>query len=718
MIDIALTVRKVASTRREKVLDDKGASIASEPAARPAARLSVGLLGPFEVRRQDGQTLRLPRKTQGLLAFLALQHGRPVPREQLATLLWGNSATEQARQSLRQCLAALRNTLGTELSAPVVADTAAVFLSPSQLWTVDVAAFEAACQSKSLDDLEHASTLYRGELLAGLQIPVEPFNDWLTVERQRMSSLHLDVLHRLALARAETGNMEAAIVAAKRMTALDPLREDGHRLLMRLLASSGNRTGALKQHERCIEILRAELGIAPDAETELLAEAIRSGAQVTGEATTRARASGPAAARAAGEPTGLPVDAPASAPGPPLPDKPSIVVLPFANLSGDANQDYFVDGLVDDIIVALGREKWLFVIASPSAFAFRDRSADPRNVASKLGVRYVLRGSVRRDGSRVRIVVQLTDAVHGGHIWSDRLEDEADNVFAMHDRLMTQVAAMIAPALRSVEIERAQRKPTESLTAYDLYLRALPKYRSREADNREALLLLRKAIEIDRTFAAAYGLAARCYQFQRMMGWARPLDPELDEGVRLARLAAEYGANDSEALWMAGLAVVQLRGGIDHGLGMIERSLLLNPNSANAWTASCLVRSYLGDSERAIEDFHRAQRLNPLDLSHHLHWNAVGLAYFSAGRYEEANEAADKTLNVGPAYPPGLRLKVATCGLLGRIEEGRAYVRRLQTAHPECGVAWMQQFWGSLLRPQVLARYIEGARLAGLPEGR
>jgi hypothetical protein len=206
----------------------------------------------------------------------------------------------------------------------------------------------------------------------------------------------------------------------------------------------------------------------------------------------------------------------------------------------------------------------------------------PNSTATKLGVRYVLRGSVRRDGSRVRIVVQLTDAVHGGHIWSDRLEDEADNVFAMHDRLMARVAAMIAPALRSVEVERAQRKPTESLTAYDLYLRALPKYRSREADNREALLLLRKAIDIDRAFAAAYGLGARCYQFQRMMGWARPLAPELDEGVRLALLAAEYGANDSEALWMAGRAIVQHRGGMDHGLGMIERSLLLNPSSANA----------------------------------------------------------------------------------------------------------------------------------------
>ena len=431
---------QVVSTRRKKVVEGKAPSVAAEPAARPAARLSVGLLGPFDVRRQDGQSLRLPRKTQGLLAFLALQHGRPVPREQLATLLWGNSATEQARQSLRQCLAALRNTLGTDLSAPVVADAAVVLLSPSHLWTVDVAAFEAACQSKSLEDLEHASTLYRGDLLAGLQIPVELFNVWLRVERQRLASLHLDVLHRLALARAEIGDIEAAIAAAKRMAALDPLREDGHRLLMRLLASSGNRAGALKQHERCIEILRAELGIAPDAETEQLAGAIRSGAQVTGEAISLARANGPAAARAAVGPVGLHVDAQAAS-GPPLPDKPSIAVLPFANLSGDAAQDYFVGGLVEDITVALGKEKWLFVIASPSAFMAGHAEADARTVGAKLGVHYLLKGSVRIEAGQVLFVVQLIDAARGGHIWSGRFQDEMDNVFALQDRLATKVAA-------------------------------------------------------------------------------------------------------------------------------------------------------------------------------------------------------------------------------------------------------------------------------------
>jgi len=677
----------------------------------PRARLALGLLGAFELKRADGQLLRLPKKAQALLAYLALQKGRAIPREQLATLLWGNSATEQARQSLRQCLAALRSVLGAKAAEWIVADTASVLLAPCELLAIDVDAFEAACPSSAVADMERASALYRDELLTGLQIPVEPFNDWLTLERQRLFSLRLDLLQRLAVAKAEGSDMEGAIGAARHIAALDPLREEGHRLLMRLLASSGNRSAALKQHERCVQILRDELGIAPDAETERLAEAIRAGRSMAPEPSGLPPALRPGTRETA-------TVSPTVSTGPPVPDKPSIVVLPFANLTGDASQDYFVDGLVDDITVALGRESWLFVIASPSAFAFKDRSADLRDVAAKLGVRYVLRGSVRRDGNRVRIVVQLTDAATGAHIWAHRFEDEVDNVFAMNDRLMTQAAAMIAPALRSVEIERAQRKPTSSLTAFDLYLQALPLFRKSLADNREALRLLDRAVAVDPSYGAALGFAARCYQFQKLMGWVRPDDPGLAEGVRLAHLAAEVGKNDSEALWMAGLALIQLAADVDHGLALIDRSLSLNPNSANAWSASCLARTYVGDFDQSIDHFHRSQRLNPLDQSHHVHWNMVGMAYFAAGRYEDAEAAADKTLRARPTYPPGLRLKVATCGLFGRAEEGRAYVERLLAVHPECSLAWIKDFWGPLMRrtPGALAKYVEGSRLAGLPE--
>jgi adenylate cyclase len=225
-------------------------------------------------------------------------------------------------------------------------------------------------------------------------------------------------------------------------------------------------------------------------------------------------------------------------------------------------------------------------------------------------------------------------------------------------------------------------------------------------------------VALDPSYSVAIAFAARCYQFQKLMGWVWSSDPRLAEGVRLAHVAAEMGKNDSETLWMAGLALVQLAAEIDHGLALVDRSLSLNPNSANAWSASCLVRTYIGDLEQSIDHFHKSQRLNPLDQSHHLHWNMVGMAYFAAGRYEEAHSAADKTLQARPTYPPGLRLKVATCGLLGRAAEGRQYVQRLLGVHQECSIAWIEDFWGPLMQrtPGALAKYVEGSRLVGLPE--
>jgi TolB-like protein len=401
-----------------------------------------------------------------------------------------------------------------------------------------------------------------------------------------------------------------------------------------------------------------------------------------------------------------------------LPDKPSIAVLPFVDLSRKRGRDYFIHGLMEDITVALGREKWLFVIASPSAAAAGDASTDPRDIGAKLGIRYLLRGSVRIDGRQVLFVVQLHDAVRGGHIWSERFQDQLDNLFAVQNRLTAKVAAMIAPALVSVEVERAIHKPTGSRTARDLYLRALPLFRTSRDDNREAVRLLYRAIELDPSYATAYGLAARCFQFQRMFDWLPEDGSGLAEGARLARLAGERGPNDSEALWMAGLAMVHLSDEIDHSLALIERSLSLNPNSANAWIAACLIRSYLGDTNMAIDAFQRAQRLNPLDLSQHLHWNTIAWAYLGAGRYAEAAEAADRTLHISPAYLPGLRLKMVTSALLGRGEEARAMLKRVLAVQPRCSLAWMRQFfeWPLQKNPKAFEVYLAAARSAGVPE--
>jgi TolB-like protein/Tfp pilus assembly protein PilF/DNA-binding winged helix-turn-helix (wHTH) protein len=690
-----------------------GARRSSRPAEAPLTRrpikpdgaraqspepIELQLLGRFALRRGARAMRPLPKKGQALLAYLALQRGRPIPREQLADLLWGRSAGEQARKSLRQCLMVVRSALKASGTDALTAEGDSISLATDGYIAVDATRFEALSASKEKDDLEAAVALYRDEFLAGLQVASQPFDEWVLLQRRRLASAMSDALHRLATAREQAGDAESASETAERLTEFDPLREDGHRLLMRALATAGRRSAALKQYDRCVELLKRELGVSAEPATMHLAEQIRAGGSTTNAGDKKeGRVARPQLA---------------------LPDKPSIAVLPFTNISGDADDRMFTDGMVEDVTMALGRVPWLFVIASSSAFTYRDSTVDVRQVGSELGVRYVLRGSVRRSGRRVRIVVQLTDASRGNHIWADRFDGDLDDVFEMQDRVATQVAATIAPTLHAHEIERVQRKPTENMTAYDRYLRALQCFRVSYDGNLEALRLLKEAIEIDPAYGAAYGLAARCYHLQTVFGWALPTDPCMHEGFRLAHLATEVGKDDSEALWMAGHCLLQVAGEFDYGLGLIERSLSLNPNSASAWVSSCFVHAYIGETERALEDFARAQRLNPRDSMHHVQSHAAAIAHFVAGRYAEAGKADKQALQERPTYPPPLRTAMVTCGLLGELDEAREYARRLLAVNPNATVRRLRVLSEVMYRrhPDTVARIVEGARRAGLPE--
>ena len=406
-------------------------------------------------------------------------------------------------------------------------------------------------------------------------------------------------------------------------------------------------------------------------------------------------------------------------PPPVLPDKPSIVVLPIANLSGDPAQDYFADGMVDEITVALGRIPWLFVIASSSAFAYRGRTVDVRQIGTELGVRYVLSGSVRKDAEHVRIIGQLSDASLGRQIWADRFEGDLAKIFELQDNVAASISATIAPALRLLEAEHARRKPTDNSTAYDLYLRALPPHRDTLAQNQESLRLLYRAIELDPSFGAAYGLAAFCHHMQLVFAWQTPPDGWMSEGVRLAYLAAEWGESDPEALWMAGRTLAALAGETDGGLALMNRSILLNPNSARAWWASGFTHAHLGHAEIALDHFSRARRLNPRDTSEHAHWNGVAVAHLLSGSFGPAKQAIDRALLDWPSSPSALRAKAAICGLAGQIEEGRECVRQILALNPDTTIAAVE----ALNRPQMRSNplgyknFLDGLRRAGLPAG-
>ena len=305
----------------------------------------------------------------------------------------------------------------------------------------------------------------------------------------------------------------------------------------------------------------------------------------------------------------------ATAPAPALPDKPSIAVLPFQNMSGDPEQEYFADGMVEDIITALSRFKSLFVIVRNSSFAYKGKVVDIKQVGRELGVRYVLEGSVRKSGNRVRITGQLIDAPTGGHLWADRFDGGLEDIFDLQDQVTTRVVGIIEPTVEQAEVKRATRKSAVNLDAYDYFIRGMASiYRSTKEGIDDALQDYSKAIELDPNFAAPYGWSTIAYTRKKQSLWMSDPSAETTEGIRLARKATELGRDDAFALAAGGFGLAFLAGELDAGLALTDRALVLNPNLANGWHGSGWIRSYIGDPDTAIEHLAKAMRLSPLDF--------------------------------------------------------------------------------------------------------
>jgi TolB-like protein len=401
---------------------------------------------------------------------------------------------------------------------------------------------------------------------------------------------------------------------------------------------------------------------------------------------------------------------------PPLPDKPSIAVLPFQNISIDPEQEYFADGMVDEITTALSRLRWLFVIARNSSFAYKGRAVDVRQVGRELGVRYVLEGSVRKAGNRVRITGELIDASTGAQLWSDRFEGGLEDIFDLQDMVTANVVGALAPKLESAEIERAMRKPTESLSAYDYYLRGMGLYNQwkREAGD-EALSLFQRAIELDPKFASAHAMAARCYVQRKAGGWVTDRSREIAETARLARRAAELGMDDSVALGTAGFALAWVVDAVEEGAKLVERALALNPNFAWGWGFSGWINVWLGKPEVASEHLARALRLSPHDPLSLSYQTAAACAHFFNGRYDEAWSWAETAMQNRPDYAFPNCIGAASGSLADKLTEAKAAMARLRVMMPELRIGNLRAFF-PLRRPQDLANFADGLRRAGLPE--
>lgn len=402
-----------------------------------------------------------------------------------------------------------------------------------------------------------------------------------------------------------------------------------------------------------------------------------------------------------------------SAPSLTLPDRPSIAVLPFANLGGDAEQDYFADGMVDDIITGLSRINWLFVIARNSTFTYKGRAVDVKQVGRELGVRYVLEGSVRRTGGNARITGQLIDASTGMHVWAERYDRQSADIFALQDDIAMSVVGAIAPSLRRAEINRVKRKRPDSLDAYDLVLRAQPDVDSGMPEQvTQALVLLERAIALEPSYALAHGNAAMCHHCLFLRAGLR--EASRADSIRHARSAIAHGQDDALALTLAGFSIGMDGHDRSAAFTALDAALAISPSSALTYILGSVMLGWGGDAERAIEWSERGMRLSPFDSWAFAAFDAQAMGHFHRGRYEEACRAAYRAVQANPRHSITHVQLAAALAKLGRLQEARTVAARVLELHPT--FRYGRQFQGVNCSPALAASLGEALRTAGLPE--
>lgn len=663
----------------------------------PAAPFRLSLLGRVQLEGRDGPIDLPNKKLAGLLAYLACTAPQPQQREKLSGLLWGSHFDAQAKQNLRQALFRLRKALGQDA---LQSEGDVVSLSATAV-TCDVSKFEALIREGGRDALAAATDLYRGRFIDDVAVSEEGWNDWLTSERERLQDLALGALVDLAQQELSGGRAEHALKAAQRAVAINNMREDAHRLIVQALAATGRKAEALKHYEHLVDLLRRELSTEPDTATKALVAALRS-----------ATGANPAAPLDTGAPA--PVGSAAPPLALPLPDRPSIAVLAFANMSSDPEQDYFADGIVEDILTLLSRESWLFVIARNSSFAYRGRAVDMKQIGRELGVRYVVEGSVRKAGNRVRVTAQLIEAETGAHIWAERYERDLDDIFALQDEITQKVVHAIAPSLRALEIRRALAKPTEDLRAYDLFLRALPEIHAQTEDSaKRAEALLRKAIEVDPTYPEALGMLGDVIATRTVNGWHENMLRGLEESLEMARRALAAGPENSTCLACAAFTYVLVGRRFEEGLELAERALSIHPNSVFVRIRAGVAYVNCGESEKALEHFESGWRMNPQDPKA-LTFTGMCVAHFFARRFDECIAWGRRAIGEGGGSNIARRHVAAALAHLGRTKEAKAEIAEVLKRQPTSSLA--RSRLSSFRHPWMYDLYLEGLRKAGLPE--
>ena len=628
--------------------------------------LNVTLFGGFNVRRGADSGVVIPtRKARALLALLARHPGHRHTREAVAAMLWPDSAEPNARVNLRQALKLVRRALGGPGDAVIVSDGDALVLEAGAA-EVDVELFERLHEAGETEALERAAALYTGDFLDGVTLADGPFAEWSMIERVRLRERALDVFSHLLAHRLEAGRPERAIEIALRLLAVDPMQEEVHRQLMRLYLEQGRRGSALEQYRACRATLERELGVRPEPETERLYREIRrGGSRAVLSASSRERP-GPTPSRA--------VD--------PLLARPAVAVLPFANLSRESAQTYFSDGLSEDIITALAGWRCFPVIASSSTLDCRGERDDVSAVARSLDARYVVDGSVRRAGRRMRVTARLIEGEGGRHLWADRFDFDLHDILDVQEEAAHKIAALVEPELERAELRRIVTKRTEDLTAWDHCLRgtSLLHRRTPEA-NADARSSFERALGLDPEYSDAFtGLAFAHLRDIRVTvsGDRKAL---IAKGLEAARQAVALDRESSMAHLAHGEANVWAEK-LDVAIPETELAIDLNPSNAAARMALGNRLDLAGRTEEGIAQMERSLQLNPRDPWGSNYMGFLARAHITLGEYETAWLWAQKAVQRRPDQAD-LHFRLAIClGHLDRADEARAALGECERLSP------------------------------------
>ena len=668
--------------------------IAPQKIANP---VKLQLFGAFALRCGDGKQIEISsKKNRALLAILALSPGLHATRERLAGLLWGDRGDDQARDSLRQSIAVLRKELAKGGLSILNLRGDLVELQ-AEAMIIDTVEFYRIENDEAAEPLRTAAVIYNGELLSDLAVHEAGFEDWLASERRRLNTTAIGLFDRLTL--LESG--QAQIETASRLVALDQLREASHRRLMDAYASQGEIALALQQFETCKKLLHVELGVEPAPETQEMRRQIRD--REYRPAKIAAASSGLSQSpQASGSHTSTVL--------------PSLAVLPFQNIGGDSTQNYFADGVVEDIITALSRFKSFAVIARNATFAYKNRIADFRQVASELGVRYVMNGSVRRADNKLRIAAHLVDCQTGSNLWAENFDGTTSDIFDFQDRITAIVAMLVEPKIQAAEIERSKRERPGSMAIYDVYLQVLPKLASDvDSDSAEAFALLLEALKIEPNNALLLALAVRVIDFRNSQG-KEPLAPEnIKQCAEWAYRGLQFAAGDSSVMVYCGLALIQTVKDYDLGMAVIQTAVDNNPNSLMVVARAGVGHLLCGSLDLAIAYFQRAIQLTPNNVEAHYSMTGIAHAHMILGQFSEAIKWATLSLALNSQYDPTYWMLIASHAQLGHMEEAKKYLITFQKFAPHVTIAKLRQGQASK-DPNRHATIFEGLRLAGFPK--